>query len=297
MNANDVLRQALTLEEAGEMGRAFDLFRTVTTLDPTCGRAWRHLGNLLRRSGELGAASECFERAIASGDDVALNRFFLSAVGVGAVVPSPPRHFVSALFNQYAFRFERHLVTELQYRAPEVLFELMIGSNSRHFNNGLDLGCGSGLAAKSFCGVVARMSGVDLSEEMLAHAAACGFYEQLTLSSLEDYLAAPPAGFDLVLCCDTFIYLGDLSAAFAGIRRALACGGSFGFTVEVCGDEVCFDLLPSLRYAHSEKYIRQLAGEHGFQIVGLRECRLRVEAGIPVPGLAVHLACVGGSRL
>ena len=220
MNANEVLSQALILEEAGELGHAFDLFRTVTSLDPTCGRAWRHLGNLLRRSGDWGAASECFERAIASGDDAALNRFFLSAIGVGSVVPSPPRHFVSALFNQYAARFEQHLVSELHYQAPELLFRLVVGSGTRHFGNGLDLGCGTGLAAKAFQRAVTRMSGVDLSEEMLARATACGLYERLTLSSLEEYLASQPKGFDLVLCCDAFIYVGDLRSSFAGVREA-----------------------------------------------------------------------------
>ena|SRR5437868_5781068 len=289
MNATEVLSRALLLEEAGELSRAFELFQTVTLLDPACGRAWRHLGNLLRQLGELGAASECFERAIALGDDQTLNRFFLSAIGVGPVVASPPRHFVENLFNQYAARFERNLVTELHYRAPELLRALIVGEGTRQFKNGLDLGCGTGLAAKAFRTAVARMSGIDLSEQMLTRACASGLYERVTLSSLEQYLVSQSEDFDLVLCCDTFIYLGDLSSAFSGVHKALARGGSFGFTIEQCHAEAGFDLLPSLRYAHSEKYIRELASDHGFRLLGLQDGQLREEAGVPVHGLAFHL--------
>lgn len=284
-----LLGKALALEEAGDLRRAFDLFRRVTLLEPACGRAWRHLGNLLRLTGELGAASDCFQRAIACGDEATLNRFFLSAVGIGPVVPSPPHQFVSSLFNQYASRFEQHLVTELDYRAPQMLFELVAGSRTRLFKSGLDLGCGTGLAAKAFQGVVTRMCGVDVSEEMLVRAAASGLYERLMLSSIEEYLASRPDPSDLVLCCDTFVYVGDLDRVFAGVRAALAAGGSFGFTVEVCRAEAGYELLPSLRYAHTEKYIHDLASTHEFRFVGCREGSLRTEAGIPVQGLAFHL--------
>jgi predicted TPR repeat methyltransferase len=285
-----ILGQAFALEEAGNLRAALDLFRKATLLDPCCGRSWRHLGNLLRRLGELGAASECFERAVLTGDDADLNRFFLSAVGVGPVVPCAPHHFVCALFNQYAPRFEQHLVTELGYRAPQLLFELVANSGCRHFESGLDLGCGTGLAAKAFQGAVTRMCGVDLSEQMLNRAAATGLYERLWLSSIEEHLASRQEHFDLVLCCDTFIYVGDLSLVFEGVRRALAPGGEFGFTVEASEAEEGFDLLPSLRYAHSEKYIRQLASSHNLRIVGHREAPLRTEAGVFVKGLAFHVA-------
>jgi predicted TPR repeat methyltransferase len=93
-----------------------------------------------------------------------------------------------------------------------------------------------------------------------------------------------------VLCCDTFIYVGDLSSVFAGVREVLAPGGSFGFTVEACEAEQGFELLPSLRYAHTERYIRQLADRHAFRFVGHREGPLRTEANVPVRGLAFHFA-------
>ena len=66
------------------------------------------------------------------------------------------------------------------------------------------------------------------------------------------------------------IYIGDLERLFAGARRALASDGLFAFSIELSpeGDDgPPFALRPSLRYAHSARYIRELAARHGFEVV------------------------------
>jgi predicted TPR repeat methyltransferase/uncharacterized protein (DUF433 family) len=287
--AHAVLIEALAFEENGKLPEALRRFQTAVQLDPTCGRAWRHLGNLLRRSGALGAASECFERAIATGDDRQLNEFFLSAVGVGPLVPAAPSHFVAALFDQYAQRFDAHLITELKYCAPQLLFDLVVGTGTSHFEKALDLGCGTGLAAKAFAAVCASIHGVDLSQEMLDRARDSRVYEALVLASMEDYLQSTPHTYNLILCCDALIYLGDLSAVFTGVRRTLAPGSSFGLTVELCEADAGFDLLPSLRYAHSQRYIRELAEHNELHVLGVAKGSLREEDHRPVQGMAFHL--------
>jgi predicted TPR repeat methyltransferase len=287
--ARATLSDALAQEDQGNLPQAFSRFQAAVRLDPTCGRAWRHLGNLLRRSGELGAASECFERAMATGDDRQLNEFFLSAVGVGPLVKAAPGHFVAALFDQYAQRFDAHLTTELKYFAPQLLFDLVTANSPSHFEKTLDLGCGTGLAAKAFSTVCAHIQGVDLSQQMLDRARDSCVYEALVLASMQEYLESTPHTYDLILCCDALIYLGDLAAVFAGVRRTLAPGGAFGLTVELCEADAGFDLLPSLRYAHSERYIRQLAEHNQFQVLGVAKGSLREEDHQPVHGMAFHL--------
>jgi len=287
--AQSALDEALAHEEAGELPQAFNRFRAATQYDPGCGRAWRHLGNLFRRSGELAAASECFEKALASGDDRQLNEFFLSAVGIGAPVPRAPNHFVQALFNQYAHRFEAHLTSELKYCAPQLLHGLVSRDSPHHFARVLDLGCGTGLAARVFTTASGRVTGVDLSQEMLVRARESLLYEELVHASIEDYLATSVKSYDLILCCDALIYIGELSTLFTCVRRALAPGGSFAFTVESCEAESGFDLLPSLRYAHSERYIRQLAELSQLSVLGVARGTLREEDREAVQGLAFHL--------
>jgi len=48
-------------------------------------------------------------------------------------------------------------------------------------------------------------------------------------------------------------------------------------------------LLPSLRYAHSEAYVRRLAATHGFQVSELFTAPLRQDQFRPVQGLYVYL--------
>jgi predicted TPR repeat methyltransferase len=51
-----------------------------------------------------------------------------------------------------------------------------------------------------------------------------------------------------------------------------------------------FELGPKRRWRHSESYLRSAAAYAHLNISGLMECSPRMEAGIPVDGLAVALS-------
>jgi predicted TPR repeat methyltransferase len=88
-----------------------------------------------------------------------------------------------------------------------------------------------------------------------------------------------------------FVYIGDLAPVYAGVRRVLAAGGLFGFSVEEAGAGTeRFELRASSRYAHSERYVRALAREHGFEVRALTRTTLRHEQRRPIGGLLVLLA-------
>lgn len=288
--AGRALAEAFAFESAGRLRAALEGFERATVLDPDCGPLWRHRGNLLRKVGELGAAAECFERAIVRGDDRELNRFFLSAVGIGPVVASAPAAFVGALFDQYASRFEDHLLGPLRYRAFEALADLVGQAGKARFGTAIDLGCGTGLAGAAFRPGCDLLVGVDLSAGMLERAARRGIYDTLIHADFVAALEGAAGRFGLVVCCDALIYIGDLEPLFAAVRRVLLPGGSFAFTVEAGEADSGFDLLPSLRYNHSERYLRRLAAQFGFAVAAIRSDTLRVEGDEAVPGLLVHLA-------
>ena len=170
-----------------------------------------------------------------------------------------------------------------------MLSDLVSQSATRPYEAVLDLGCGSGLTGRQFVDKSRRITGVDLSREMLSRAGLLGIYDRLVESDLETHLWNTDERYDLVLCCDVFIYLGDLSGVFAGVHRVLQAGGSFAFTIEPCDADSGYDLLPTLRYAHSESYIRRLATEFKFHVRGIAEGALRDEDHRSVEGLAVHL--------
>ncbi len=80
------------------------------------------------------------------------------------------------------------------------------------------------------------------------------------------------ANYHLVLAADVFVYVNDLAPIIAAIARVLAPDGLFAFTVEThAGDGV--KLLPTLRYAHGEAYVRGVLGAAGLVAGASRQSR------------------------
>jgi predicted TPR repeat methyltransferase len=278
-------------ERVGAAGPALEALERACTLDATLAEAWSRRGGLLRDQRRLGEAGQCFERAIALGADPELHRFYLASVRASEseeVPPAPPRRYVETLFDEYAAEFQHHLVDQLHYQAPDRLLRPLMQAG-RRYRSVLDLGCGSGLCGRLIHPLADAIDGVDLSGAMLAQARALGVYRVLAHADVAQFVAGAARQDDLVLAADVFIYVGDLSAVFDGVRRLLVPGGTFAFTVERATGDQDLQLLPSLRYAHSETYLRQLAVTFGFTVRELVEAPLREDQGQPVMGLYAYL--------
>ncbi|WP_184718431.1 methyltransferase [Caulobacter sp.] len=185
-----------------------------------------------------------------------------------------PPAYVEALFDDLAQRFDRQLVEMLDYRAPELLANLVAGRYAR-FARILDLGCGTGLAAPFLGGFGAQLTGVDLSSAMLAKAAERGGYDHLVQAEAVTFLQSQPSAFDLIFAADVLIYFGDLAPLLTAAAEALAHGGVLAFSVE--RGEAGWRLLPTARYAHGDDYVRQVAAP-GFRIADHEDIVLRREA-------------------
>jgi predicted TPR repeat methyltransferase len=59
--------------------------------------------------------------------------------------------------------------------------------------------------------------------------------------------------------------------------------------VEECAAESGYDLLPTLRFAHSLAYLGELAQGHDLRIVRCERAPLRQARGAAVDGIALHL--------
>jgi len=269
---------------------ALAAFERANALAPTLAVAWTQRGSILRDRGRIEEARLAFEQAIVHGGDPELNGYFLAALTGGNAPAQAPAGYVLRFFDEYATTFDAHLVATLGYRAPAVLVEQVADLGPRRFASTLDLGCGTGLCGpllRPFCD---RLAGVDLSEGMLAQAATRNVYDALTKAELVAHLASTNERYDLLVAADVFIYVGALGPVFAGAARVLERDGLFAFTAEACTDEARdVVLLPSLRYAHSERHLRALAAEHGFAIVSLVRAALRQEQARDVEGLYVVL--------
>lgn len=275
-------------ERSGRVGAALGAFDRALEIDPDAAEAWSARGNLLRDLNRLDEAANCFEKAIALGADPELHAYFLAAVNGSSGPASPPRAYVEGLFDQYSVDFESHLVGQLQYRGHEWLLRPLIASG-RRYRSVLDLGCGTGLCAPLVAPFADAIYGVDVSAAMLEQARGLGLYRELAHQDLTTFLAEADRRADLVIAADVFIYVGALDDVFGAVRRILEPGGCFAFTAERAPDQDDFRLLPSLRYAHSEAYIRRLADAHGFRVRELTIAPLRQSQQAPLEALYVYL--------
>jgi predicted TPR repeat methyltransferase len=161
----------------------------------------------------------------------------------------------------------------------------------------LDAGCGTGLCAPLLAPFVARLTGVDLSPQMLAKARQRGGYDELVQGEMTQYLSAHEAEFDLIVSADTLCYFGALSTVLACARSALREGGVLIFTVEHAEDpgDVGYRLNPHGRYSHGEDYVRRGLDAARLEVLATSRAVLRMESGYPVIGLLVSARKPAGS--
>lgn len=267
---------------------ALQAFDRAVALDPSLAAAWSERGSLLRELHQLEDAARCFEKAMSLGADPELHGYYLASVRGTGGPSAPPRKYVEALFDDYAADFQAHLVENLKYQAHESLIRPLIQA-ARRYRAVLDLGCGSGLCGPLIHPLADIIDGVDVSRAMLRQARDLGVYRDLIHADLVPFLGETTLSPDLVLAADVFIYVGDLSAVFRSVRRILQPAGCFALTVELSAEGQDVRLLPSLRYAHSESYVRRLAQSQGFKVRDLFTAPLRHEQSRPVAGLYVFL--------
>ena len=279
----------------GDMAAAADLAGQVLELQPDFVPALVLLGRARMALGEEEAALAPLRRALALEPEDALGAgIVLARLGEVAVEQAVAPAYVRALFDEYAPRFDRHLLRDLNYRAPALIADRLrrvLGRTGRPFRfaRGLDLGCGTGLMGVALEGACTRLDGVDLSPRMLERARETGAYRVLEEGDLLDCLARQETGaIDLVTAADVFVYVASLAPILAASRRILARGGLMGFTVQA-HDGQGVVLGEDQRYAHAEAYLHEAAAEAGLSVARLEPASPRQGRGGAGRGLVVVL--------
>ena len=280
------------LQLRGDLSAAADLMMQAVELEPRFASAWFSLGELREQLGEREEAINAYRRA-RDADPADRHGAKLRLMRLGAEdLSDMPAGYVTALFDQYAPKFDKSLVEDLNYRGPQVLLKAVLAA--RHaaglparFRKAIDLGCGTGLAAQEFASVVDEFIGVDLSSGMIKQAEATGLYVRLDVADmLKGLRAEADAGADLVMAADAFVYVPDLAPIIAEAARVMQPQGMLAFTVEANAGEG-FILKPTLRYAHSVGYLRAMLEDAGLTVSAITSVSTRTEAGEAVPGLVV----------
>jgi predicted TPR repeat methyltransferase len=286
---------ARDLQLRGDLVAAEDLFVQATDLAPGFATAWFTLGDVREQLGDRAGAILAFRTAELTdpGDrnGAGLRLMRLGAAKVGGMRPT----YVTALFDQYAPRFDAALVDHLGYRGPALLLAAVMTARTEAgrppaFGRAIDLGCGTGLAARAFATIVDDIIGIDLSPKMVERARATGLYAELAVAEIVEGLKGRPDGSaDLILAADVMVYVHDMAPLLAEAARVLASGGLFAFTVESHAGEGV-RLGEGLRYAHSEACVRVLIAAAGLTLDRLESAWSRTESGAEVAGLVVVAA-------
>jgi predicted TPR repeat methyltransferase len=288
-------KAAVELAARGDFAAAADVLMQTVEVAPGFATAWFALGAIRDRLGDRdGAVAAFWAVSRADPEDYHGARLQLARLGAGAGTPAMTEPYVRRLFDQYAGRYDAALTEHLHYRGPALLLEAVTSALARQarpirFESLLDLGCGTGLAGAVFRPFAAQLVGVDLSAAMIARAEAKGDYDRLVVGNLAAFLSdeiAKAAQYDLVLAADVFVYVNDLAPVLADIARVVAPRGVVAFTVEThSGAGVT--LLPTLRFAHGEPYLRDAMAAAGLKLIALAHAAIRTEKGTPVVGLVV----------
>jgi predicted TPR repeat methyltransferase len=224
---------------------------------------------------------------------------FHHALAANAEIFSPaqiPNEPLRKLFDRYADTFDSHLRNQLQYNVPELIAQAVaaIRFDDDPLLDILDLGCGTGLCGMLLRPIAKSLAGVDLSPAMIEKCKERHVYDRLGVGDLVATLADNPRAFDLLTAADVFLYLGDLTPVFQAALTALRPGGLLVFSVEAGAGDRYHLHNKTLRYTHSEPYLKHVAAIHGFIEESFTQVTLRVEAEQPVAGYLVILRAPRG---
>ena len=254
-------------------------------------------GHALSTLGDQEAAALAYQEALKlNPEDPYVRHLVVSSTAVPDAV-RPPDSYIRAVFDNYADRFESHLMA-LGYGIPAAIRTALLDHPNVAAGDSLgpvlDLGCGTGLVALAIGDLpVESFTGVDLSPRMLEHAKAKRIYKELRQGDIVADLAEHEQRWPLIVAADVLCYFGALEDLLALVHTRLEDGGWFVFSVEqilpdhdgVVPGNGNWALQRQGRYAHAEHYVYEMACAAGFRVLRIDRPVVRQEAGANVPGL------------
>ena len=248
---------------------------------------WLQKGHLLLERYALTEASTAFEHCLRLDPKRPQAQHFLDA-SKGRIPKKVNLDYVRGVFDDYAERFEQHLLHTLNYQVPEI-FEEMLTRHVRKSVTAADLGCGTGLLGPLLKRHVDHLIGVDISPKMIAKARQRGVYDSLIINDIEIFLTTH-FNFDLLAAGDVFNYLGPLEDVLAAIFSALRPSGLCIFTLEATAEPSDGVVLsPNGRFQHSMCHVKKILKDHPFNILDEKWVKLRQEGKQWVRGIVVVL--------
>ncbi len=261
-------------------------YRKAIEIQPDYASAHFNLGVSLQKLRLFKEAEDHYKKVLETKPDDEAARFMLQSLGKSETPDAAPAEYVRRIFDRCAGTFERILVKDLEYKTPELLFDLVRPYLTEEMNV-LDLGCGTGLGSQLYRPFAKTLIGVDVSPKMLEKAEEKKTYNRLKVFDiLQDWEFSQK--FDLIYSSDVFVYFGNLDPIIRSASSYLVHGGIIAFSVERLEDNSMeYRLFPSGRYAHSRTYIQDCLRRHGLELIEETKADIRKQSGNPVKGLLI----------
>lgn len=261
-----------------EQGKWLDAafrFRLAIYLKPDFTQAHYNLGCCYAQLNKLPQAVASFNKALTLKPEHEDARFMLAGLTPNAPQPrAMPHGMVAGFFAHIAPEYDALAETN-EYQGPRLIMEAakpyLTKLADMHY---LELGCGTGLVARPWRGMCREVLGVDVTPAMVAAAqvARAGdnpVYDRVLQADINSIPAGTfmPNVTDIVVCCDTAQYLGELTPLLKIASATLAPGGLFLLTVEPFAAPQGYAVnRATARFGHNPDYVRKLALAHGLEL-------------------------------
>jgi predicted TPR repeat methyltransferase len=273
-------------DELNLIENALTSYKKAIEIRPDYVSAHFNLGISLQKLERFKEAEEHYNKVLETEPDDEPAKFMLQSMGASETPEAAPVEHVRRIFDQCAGTFEKTLVKDLEYKTPELLFDVVRPYLTEEMNV-LDLGCGTGLGAQLYRPFSKILIGVDVSPKMLEKAAEKNIYDRLEVFDILQEWDFPQQ-FNLIYSSDVLVYFGNLDTIIRSASSSLIDEGIIAFSVErLENNNKTYRLFPSGRYAHSRTYIQDCLRRQGLQIIAETKADIRKQAGNRVKGLLI----------
>jgi predicted TPR repeat methyltransferase len=249
----------------GQLHKALHDLKKVVEIDEKHIDAYCNLAAIYLKLNDTEIAIKTYQHVLLLQKAHPIASYMLSTLTQQSIPPIPPLDYIKNLFDNYAFQFDSHLKEVLHYKTPELLRKQITPYLQEKKYKVLDLGCGTGLSGVPFADIAVKLTGIDVSRNMLAQAHAKHCYDELIENDILHGLSDLLEDYDLILAMDTLVYFGELNELFSKIVSCLKPTGLFAFSIELADKSVStYCLQTSGRYQHTCAYIEKLAEKNHF---------------------------------
>lgn len=268
--------------EQGKWTDAMFRFRIVLYLQPNYPNAHYNLGCCYYRMGKLHQAVVTLKRALQLNPAHTEALFMLAAIDPASVPPAQrpqrmPREMIVPFFTSLAERYDG-MEAQNQYKGGLLVFDVLRPLVKATEITLVDMGCGTGLAARPWLGHARRIVGVDVTPAMVTIARSMTKDGRSLFDAvIEADMTAPASALadlaaDAVLIVNVAQFVGALEGMMATAASLLKPGGLVAITVEpFAGAGFGLDAKTG-RFGHSSAYVKQMAGAAG--LVPVQESRV-----------------------